>query len=55
MAHSDRTYVGPGPEWVTVYYVKPSHCNFCGNLTGPILWHSISPGPRPVPTKVLSD
>ena len=27
MVHSDRTYVGmgPGPEWVTVYYVKISH------------------------------
>ena len=37
MANSDRTYVGtgPGPEWVTVYYVKPSHCNLCGNLNGP--------------------
>ena len=36
MAHSDRTYVGPGlgPEWVTVYYVKPSHCNLCENLNG---------------------
>ena len=38
MAYSDKTYVGmgpgPGPEWVTVYYVKPSHCNFCGNLNG---------------------
>ena len=34
MAYSDRTYVGPGPgpEWVSVYYVKPSHCNLCGNL-----------------------
>ena len=34
MAYSDRTYVGtgPGPEWVTVYYVKPSHCNLYGNL-----------------------
>ena len=36
MAYSDRTYVGPGPRlgsgWVTVYYVKPSHCNLCGNL-----------------------
>ena len=38
MARSDRTYMGtglgPGPEWVTVYYVKPSHCNLCGNLNG---------------------
>ena len=36
ITHSDRTYVGtgPGPEWVTVYYVKPSHCNLCGNLNG---------------------
>ena len=38
MAHSDRTYVGtgtgPGPEWVTVYYVKPSHCNLSGQLNG---------------------
>ena len=38
MAYSDRTYVGtglgPGPKWVTVYCVKPSHCNFCGNLNG---------------------
>ena len=36
MAYSDRTYVGtgpgPGPEWITVYYVKPLHCNLCGNL-----------------------
>ena len=36
MAYSDRTYVGtgpgPGPEWVTVYYVKPSYCNLCGKL-----------------------
>ena len=34
MAYSDRTYVGtgPGPEWITVYYVKPSHCNLCENL-----------------------
>ena len=36
MAYSDRTYVGtglgPGPEWVNVYYVKLSHCNLCGNL-----------------------
>ena len=34
MAYSDRTYVGPGPEWVTVFYVKPLHCNLCGNLNG---------------------
>ena len=38
MAYSDRTYVGtgpgPGPEWVTVYYVKSSHCDLCGNLNG---------------------
>ena len=56
MAHSDRTYVGkgPGPEWVTVYYVKPSHCKIMWDLkTGPILWHCISPGPGP--TLVLSD
>ena len=36
MAYSDSTYVGagpgPGPEWVTIFYVKPSHCNLCGNL-----------------------
>ena len=36
MAYSDRTYVGTGPglgpEWIIVYYVKPSHCNLCGNL-----------------------
>ena len=36
MAYSDRTYVGTGPRlgpgWVTVYYVKPLHCNLCGNL-----------------------
>ena len=36
VSYSDRTYVGirpgPGPEWVTVYYVKPSHCNLCGKL-----------------------
>ena len=25
---------GLGPEWVTVCYVKHSHCNFCGNLNG---------------------
>ena len=29
MAYSDRAYVGtgpgPGPEWPTVHYVKPSH------------------------------
>ena len=46
MAYSDRTYVGLGPEWVTAYYVKPSHCNLCGNLKGPILSHCMSPGPR---------
>ena len=40
MAYSDRTHMGtgqgpgPGPEWVTVYYVKLSHCNLCGNLNG---------------------
>ena len=38
VAYSDRTYVGtgpgPGPEWVTVFYVKPSHCNLKGNLNG---------------------
>ena len=48
MAYSDRTYVGTGPEWVTVYYVKPSHCNLCGKLNGSILWHCISPGPIPI-------
>ena len=38
MVYSDITYVGMGPgsgsEWVTVCYVKPSHCNLCGNLNG---------------------
>ena len=36
VAHWGRTCVGtgPGPEWVTVYYVKPSHWNLCGNLNG---------------------
>ena len=38
MAYSDRTHVGTGPgpepEWVIVYYVKPSDCNLCGNLNG---------------------
>ena len=53
MAYSDRTYVGtgPGPEWVTVYYVKPSRSTYVRTYTGPILWHCISPGP----TEVLSD
>ena len=41
MAHSDRAYVGTGPEpgleWVTLYYVKPSHCNLCGNLNVTVL------------------
>ena len=34
MAYLDRTYVGtgpgPGPEWVTVYYVKLSHATYVG-------------------------
>ena len=52
MAYSDRTYVwtGPGPEWVTVFYVKPSHCNLCGNLNMSYTlalyqsWHRPGPG-----------
>ena len=53
MAYSDRTYVGtgpgPGPEWVTVFYVRPSHYNLCGNLNGSHTLHCISPGPGPGP------
>ena len=53
MAYSDRTYVGtgpgPGPEWVTVFYVRPSHYNLCGNLNGSYTLHCISPGPGPGP------
>ena len=35
ISHLDRIYVGAGPglEWVTVNYVKPSHCNLCGSYT----------------------
>ena len=54
MAYSDRTYVGTGPaagpEWVAVFYVRPSHCNLCGNLNGYYTLHCISPGPGPGPT-----
>ena len=37
IAYPERNYVGtgPGPEWVTVYYVKPSHCNLRGNFPFP--------------------
>ena len=49
MVYSDRTYVGTGPEWVTVFYVKPSHCNLCGNLNGSYTLHCISAGPGPGP------
>ena len=34
MSHYVGTGPEPGPEWVTVYYFKPSHCNLCGNLNG---------------------
>ena len=47
MAYSDRIYVGLEPEWVTVYYVKSSHCNLCRNLHGSYTLHCISPGPSP--------
>ena len=54
MAYSDRTYVGTGsglgPEGVTVYYVKLSHCNLCGNLNGS-LYFGIASVPVPVPHK----
>ena len=50
MAYPDRTYVEkePGPEWVTVCYVKPSHCNLCGNLNGSYTLVALyRPGPGP--------
>ena len=49
MAHSDRTYVGkgPGPEWVTVYYVKPSHCKIMWDLKR-VLYFGIVSVPVPV-------
>ena len=55
MAYSDRTYVGlgPGPEWVTVYYVELSHCNSCGNLNGSCMVYSHWLGPEPEPGQGL--
>ena len=46
------TYVGtgPGPEWITVFYVKPSHCNLCGNLNGSYTLALYQSRPGHVPT-----